>query len=79
MPSPHTHGPPAFAAPLAVPPQDDILNNSSDYLNAMLFLAYLFVAIFIMLSMFLAILGEAQGQVRENMRVLALHHPFLHP
>ena len=45
----------------------------------MLFLAYLFVAIFIMLSMFLAILGEAQGQVREDMRVLALHHPFLHP
>ena len=37
---------------------DDILNNSRGYLNCMLFLVYLFVAVFIMLSMFLAILGE---------------------
>ena len=42
---------------------DAILNNSKDYLNTMLFLAYLFVAVFIMLSMFLAILGDAQGAV----------------
>mmetsp|Transcript_52816 Transcript_52816/g.136768 ORF Transcript_52816/g.136768 Transcript_52816/m.136768 type:complete len:894 (+) Transcript_52816:64-2745(+) len=40
---------------------DAILSNSKDYLNAIMFLAYLFVAVFILLSMFLAILGEAQG------------------
>ena len=43
---------------------DDIMNNSSGYLNAVLFLVYLFVAVFILLSMFLAILGEAQAAVR---------------
>ena len=43
---------------------DDIMNNSSGYLNAVLFLVYLFVAVFILLSMFLAILGESQAQVR---------------
>eukprot|EP00316_Scyphosphaera_apsteinii_P001786 CAMPEP_0119300368 /NCGR_PEP_ID=MMETSP1333-20130426/2321_1 /TAXON_ID=418940 /ORGANISM="Scyphosphaera apsteinii, Strain RCC1455" /LENGTH=292 /DNA_ID=CAMNT_0007302113 /DNA_START=57 /DNA_END=935 /DNA_ORIENTATION=+ len=42
----------------------EILNNSRGYLNAMLFLTYLFVAVFIMLSMFFAILGEAQAGVR---------------
>eukprot|EP00966_Prymnesium_polylepis_P087612 2027560-Prymnesium_polylepis.1 len=42
------------------------MNNSSGYLNAILFLGYLFVAIFIMLSMFLAILAEAQVAVRED-------------
>ena len=35
---------------------DEIMSNSSGYLNVLLFLIYLFVAIFIMLSMFLAIL-----------------------
>ena len=44
---------------------DEIMNNSSGYLNTILFLGYLFVAIFIMLSLFLAILAEAQGKVRE--------------
>ena len=43
---------------------DDIMNNSSGYLNAILFLVYLFVAVFILLSMFLAILGESQAAVR---------------
>ena len=45
---------------------DAILSNSSDYLNGILFLIYLFVAVFIMLSMFLAILAEAQVKVRED-------------
>jgi len=45
---------------------DAIMNNSSGYLNTLLFLGYLFVAIFIMLSMFLAILAEAQVAVRED-------------
>ena len=40
------------------------MNNSSGYTNAVLFLVYLFVAVFILLSMFLAILGEAQAAVR---------------
>ena len=35
-------------------------------MNAMLFLTYLFVAVFIMLSMFLAILGENQAAVRSD-------------
>jgi hypothetical protein len=37
------------------------------YGNASLFLGYLFVAIFILLSMFLAILGEAQQRVYSEM------------
>merc|ERR1719454_2152023 len=45
---------------------DEIMDNSSGYLNALLFLGYLFVAVFIMLSLFLAILAEAQAQVREK-------------
>ena len=45
---------------------DDIMDNSSGYLNALLFLSYLFVAIFIMLSMFLAILAEKQVDVRTD-------------
>ena len=36
----------------------------SGYVNIGLFLLYLFVAVFIMLSMFLAILGESQAAVR---------------
>lgn len=42
------------------------MNNSRGYINALLFLMYLFVAIFILLSMFLAILAEAQGTVRQR-------------
>ena len=44
---------------------DEIMDNSSGYLNAILFLVYLFVAVFILLSMFLAILGESQAAVRD--------------
>ena len=44
----------------------EILDNSSGYLNTLLFLIYLFVAVFIMLSMFLAILAEAQVAVRAT-------------
>ena len=48
---------------------DEIMDNSRGYLNALLFIAYLFVAIFIMLSMFLAILAEAQVFVRDKEKV----------
>ena len=44
---------------------DEIMDNSSGYLNTILFLGYLFVAIFVMLSMFLAILAEAQIKARD--------------
>ena len=37
-----------------------------DSLNIALFILYLFVAVFIMLSMFLAILGESQAAVRTD-------------
>ena len=42
----------------------EILDNSAGYINLGLFIFYLFVAVFIMLSMFLAILGESQNAVR---------------
>ena len=42
---------------------DEIMNNSSGYLNTLLFLGYLFLAVFIMLSMFLAILADAFVEV----------------
>jgi hypothetical protein len=45
---------------------NEILTNSGNYLNALLFLGYLFVAVFIMLSMFLAILAEGQVAVRDD-------------
>ena len=45
---------------------DEIMNNSRGYLNTCLFLVYLFVAVFILLSMFLALLAEAQVAVREQ-------------
>ena len=45
---------------------DEINANSSGYLNCILFLGYAFVAIFIMLSMFLAILAEGQTAVRGD-------------
>jgi len=44
---------------------DEILDNSKDYLNAILFICYLFIAIFIMLSMFLAILADAQVAIKD--------------
>ena len=44
----------------------DIMNNSKGYTNAVFMLIYLFVAVFILLSMFLAILGEAQAAVRAD-------------
>merc|ERR1719502_1978757 len=47
-------------------PFDEIIDNSRGYMNAILFLVYLFVAVFILLSMFLAILGEAQAAVRDD-------------
>ena len=46
-------------------PFEEIMDNSRGYVNGILFLIYLFVAVFILLSMFLAILGEAQAAVRE--------------
>jgi hypothetical protein len=46
-------------------PFEEILDNSRGYVNGILFLVYLFVAVFILLSMFLAILGEAQAAARE--------------
>merc|ERR1719198_2596744 len=49
---------------------DEIMNNSRGYTNAVLFLVYLFVAVFILLSMFLAILGEAQAAVRDQENLL---------
>ena len=45
---------------------DEILNNTSGYMNALLFVAYLFVAVFIVLSLFLAILAEGQAAVRDD-------------
>ena len=45
---------------------DEVFNNSSGYLNVILLLGYLFVAVFIVLSMFLAILAEAQSAVRDD-------------
>merc|ERR1719502_2537991 len=49
-------------------PFEEIMDNSRGYINGVLFLIYLFVAVFILLSMFLAILGEAQAAVREQER-----------
>ena len=50
---------------------DEIADNSSGYLNALLFLGYLFVAIFICLSLFLAILAEAsrrcEGEPKQKL------------
>jgi len=47
---------------------DEILENSPDFTNTIFFLAYLFCAVFILLSMFLAILGEAQANLRDDER-----------
>ena len=43
-----------------------VINTSNNWLNVMFFIAYLFVAVFILLSIFLTILGEHQGYVRED-------------
>jgi hypothetical protein len=43
-----------------------IMDNSSDYINAILLILYLFAAIFVLLSIFLTILGEHQGHVRDE-------------
>merc|ERR1719197_1505649 len=51
-------------------PFEEIIDNSRGYTNGILFLVYLFVAVFILLSMFLAILGEAQAAVRDDENVL---------
>lgn len=45
---------------------DDIAENSRDVTNRILFLIYLFVAVFILLALFLSILGEAQSLVRDD-------------
>ena len=42
---------------------DEIIANSRGYGNAILFLTFLFVAVFILLSMFFAILGESQASL----------------
>ena len=42
------------------------MDNSRGYANGVMFLVYLFVAVFILLSMFLAILGEARVRVRVS-------------
>ena len=47
---------------------DTIIENSPNYMNTAFYLAYLFVAVFILLSMFLAILGEAQANLRDDQR-----------
>ena len=47
---------------------DHIMSSSPDYLNSYLMLTYLFVAVFIMLSMFFAILGESQANLRDDQR-----------
>ena len=45
---------------------EEINENSKDYLNGSLFLVYLFVSVFILLALFLSILGEAQSAVRDD-------------
>jgi len=47
---------------------DEVMEKSSGFLNVIFFIAYLFVAVFILLSMFFAILGESQANVREDQR-----------
>jgi len=42
-----------------------IMDNSSSYTNAILLILYLFAAIFVLLSIFLTILGEHQSHVRD--------------
>ena len=52
---------------------DEIMGNSAGYSNVILFILYLFVAVFIMLSMFFAILGESQANFRDDQREARSH------
>ena len=45
---------------------EDVLANSNSFINTMLYVTYLFIAVFIMLSMFFAILGESQANLRDD-------------
>ena len=45
---------------------DAIMDNSSNYINVVLLMVYLFSAIFVLLSIFLTILGEHQQSVRDE-------------
>ena len=45
---------------------DEVLDNSSGYVNTLLLILYLFVAVFIMLSLFLSILAEGHSVVRQK-------------
>ena len=45
---------------------DEIISKSRGFGNATFFLIYLFVAVFVMLSMFFAILGESQTNLRDD-------------
>ena len=47
---------------------NDVLENSNSYTNLVMYIAYLFTAVFVMLSMFFAILGESQANLREDQR-----------
>lgn len=42
--------------------------NSASIVNLCIFIVYLFIAVFILLSMFFAILGESQANVRDDLR-----------
>ena len=46
----------------------EILGNSPGYTMTVLFLAFLFISVFILLSMFFAILGESQANLRDDQR-----------
>ena len=45
---------------------DAVLNTSNDWVTVGFFISYLFSAVFILLSIFLTILGEHQNYVRED-------------
>jgi hypothetical protein len=44
----------------------EINENSKDYLNGVLYLFYLFISVFILLALFLSILGESQSAARDD-------------
>ena len=64
---------------------DEIMNNSRGYLNTCLFLVYLFVAVFILLSMFLALLAEVSlcsplpSALTSHLSPLTAHRSPSHP
>jgi uncharacterized membrane protein len=58
---------------------DEVMDNSSGYLNVSLYGVYLFVAIFIILSLFLAILAEAHMKIRQQRRDEARTTPRREP